>query len=56
MGVLFRRHLAKATRCFSPPLNLRPLSPTYRMMNDDDDRDDDDDDINDDDINDDDDD
>ena len=28
IGVLFRSALAMATRCFSPPESLRPLSPT----------------------------
>jgi len=29
IGELFRIALAIATRCFSPPDNFRPLSPTF---------------------------
>ena len=29
MGEFFRMALAIATRCFSPPLSLRPRSPTW---------------------------
>mmetsp|Transcript_34317 Transcript_34317/g.49871 ORF Transcript_34317/g.49871 Transcript_34317/m.49871 type:complete len:91 (+) Transcript_34317:210-482(+) len=28
MGAFFNKHRAMATRCFSPPLNFNPLSPT----------------------------
>mmetsp|Transcript_1150 Transcript_1150/g.2190 ORF Transcript_1150/g.2190 Transcript_1150/m.2190 type:complete len:83 (+) Transcript_1150:302-550(+) len=29
IGGSLRRHLAMATRCFSPPDSFRPLSPTF---------------------------